>query len=71
MDDIEQYLIRDKFSSLQQVCEILQEEISSLSKNFFLLNCEPVVRFRRVENRYVFNVEIDANRIKPFGNKFL
>lgn len=69
MENIEEYLIRDKFSNLQQISEILKEEVSLLAQNFFLLADEPVVRFKRKENNFVFNIEIEAARIKPFGNK--
>ncbi len=69
MDRIDELLIRDKFSNLNTVAEILKEEITPIARNFFLLEKEPEVRFRREGNRYVFNIEISTSRIKPFGSK--
>ena len=71
MERIEELIIRDKFTNLEQVSEILKEEISSVARNFFLLSDDVVVRYKREKNNYIFNIEICANRIKPFGNKFI
>ena len=71
MERIEELIVRDKFTNLEQVSEILREEISSISRNFFLLSGDVVVRYKREKNDYIFNVEICASRIKPFGNKFI
>ncbi len=71
MQRLEEFLMRDKFSNLQQVSEILQSEVTQLSRNFFLFSKDPVVRFRKEKDKFVFNIEIEAERIKPFGGKFL
>ena len=71
MERIDELIIRDKFTNLEQVSEILKEEISSVARNFFLLSEDIIVRFKREKNNYIFNIEICANRIKPFGNKFI
>ena len=71
MERIEEMIVRDKFANLEQVSEILKEEITSISHNFFLLSRDVVVRYKREKNGYIFNVEICANRIKPFGNRFI
>jgi len=71
MREIDELIIRDKFTNIQQVSELLKEEIEAISRNFFLLSGDVVVRFKRQENSYIFNVEIPASRIKPFGNKFI
>lgn len=68
MQLMNELLIKDKFSNLESVAEILKEEIAPLARNFLLLKEEPVVRFRRQGDGYVFNVEIQAIRVKPFGN---
>lgn len=70
MERINELLVRDKFTNLEQVAEILKEEVTPIARNFFLLADDLVVRFKREGNRFVFNVEILADRIKPFGNKF-
>ncbi|MBP3431586.1 MAG: hypothetical protein J6K39_01850 [Clostridia bacterium] len=69
MDRIYDVLIKDKFSNLEQVSEILKEEVTSIARNFFLLADDLVVRFRRQGNNFVFNIEIEASRIKPFGSR--
>ncbi len=69
MERINDILIKDKFSNLEQISEILKEEVSPIARNFFLLAKEPIVRYKREENNYVFSIEIEASRIKPFGNK--
>jgi len=71
MERIDELIIRDKFTNLEQVSEILKEEISSVARNFFLLSDDIIVRYKREKNNYIFNIEICANRIKPFGNKFI
>ena len=71
MGKIEELIVRDKFTNLEQVSEILKEEITSVARNFFLLSDDVIVRFRREKNNYIFNIEISANRVKPFGNKFV
>jgi len=69
LERINELLIRDKFTNLDQVSEILKEEITPLARNFFLLADEPIVRYRREKNNFVFNIEIEVSRIKSFGNK--
>lgn len=71
MERIDELIIRDKFTNIEQVSEILKEEISSVARNFFLISDDIIVRYKRQKNNYIFNIEICANRIKPFGNKFI
>ena len=69
MQRIDELLIKDKFTNLEQVSELLKSEITPIARNFFLLADDLVVRYKRDGNNFVFNVEIQASRIKPFGNK--
>ncbi len=71
MEKIDELIIRDKFTNLEHVSEILKEEVTSVARNFFLLSDDVVVRYKRQNNNYVFNVEIPASRIKPFGNRLI
>ncbi len=71
MDRINELLIKDKFTNLDQVAEILKEEITPIARNFFLLSDDLVVRFHRKGDGFVFNVEIQACRVKPFGNRLI
>ena len=70
MEVLNELLIRDKFSRPEIVAEVLKEEIMSVARNFFLMEKDIVVRYKRQDDKFVFNVEIVADRIKPFGNKF-
>ena len=71
MQQIEELIVRDKFTNIEQVKEILKEEVTAMARNFFLFEDDVIVRYKREKNCYIFNVEICANRIKPFGNKFV
>lgn len=71
MDKINELLIRDKFTNPQLVAEVLKGEITPIARNFFLLSDDLVVRFRRDGDKFVFNIEIQASRIKPFGNRLV
>jgi len=71
MEKIDELILRDKFTSLEQVSEILKEEVTSVARNFLLLADDVVIRYKRENNNYVFNVEIPASRVKPFGNRLL
>lgn len=71
MDKINELLIRDKFTNPQLVAEVLKGEITPIARNFFLLADDLVVRFRHDGDKFVFNVEIQASRIKPFGNRLV
>lgn len=62
-------LIKDKFTNLDEVARILEKEIYPLCRNFFEMTNAPVVRFRRDGENFVFNIEIEASRVKPFGNR--
>ncbi len=69
MQRINELLIKDKFTNLEQVAEILKEEVTPIARNFFLLSDELAVRFHRQGDNFVFNIEIEASRVKPFGNR--
>ncbi len=60
-------LNKDKMSNPQRVCELLQEELKPIISNYLLLKNEPIVRFRREDNKNIFFIELEAERIKPFG----
>jgi len=69
MNLLNELLIKDKFTNLEQIAEILKEEVTPIARNFFLLSDDVVVRFKRNGDRYIFNVEIQASRVKPFGSR--
>lgn len=69
MDRIDELLVRDKFVNLQELAEILKSEATALARNFFLLADDVIVRYRKKDNNFVFDIEIPASRIKPFGTR--
>ena len=71
MERFDELILRDKFTSIETVTEVLKEEVTSVARNFFLLSDDVVVRYKRENGGYVFNVEIPASRIKPFGNRLI
>lgn len=71
MDRINELLIRDKFTNPELVAEVLKGEVTPIARNFFLLADDLVVRYKRDGDIFVFNIEIQANRIKPFGNRII
>ncbi len=71
MERLEELIIKDKFTNLEKVAEILREEATALARNFFLLSGDVIVRFKKNESGFTFNVEIPASRVKSFGDKFI
>ncbi len=70
MQRINELLVKDKFTNLEEVAQILEREISPICRNFFEMTTQPVVRFRRDGEKFVFDLQIEATRIKPFGVRF-
>ena len=64
---LEEILVRDKFENLSGVVKMLEDEITPIVRNYFVLDDDIVVRYRRDKGRYVFNIEISAERVKPYG----
>lgn len=71
MERLNQILMQDKFANIDQIAEMLKEEVTPLARNFFLMDKDVAVRYKKDGNNYIFNVRISACRIKPFGNKFI
>ena len=64
---IESILRCDKMSNPQSVCKILKEEIKPIVENYLTIQKEIVVRFKTEKNKNIFYIELEAERIKPFG----
>ena len=64
---LEEILVRDKFENLSGVVKMLEDEITPIVRNYFVLDDDIVVRYRRDKGRYVFNIEISAERVKSYG----
>ena len=66
-DRINNILIKDKISDPQAVCKVIKEEISPIIENYLSLEKEIIVRFKNENNKNIFFIELQADRIKPFG----
>jgi len=66
-DRIENILRSDKMSDPQSVCKILKDEIKPIVENYLTLQREIKVHFKTENSKNIFFVEIEAERIKPFG----
>ena len=60
-------LENDKIKDPQYICEVLKDEIKPIVNNYINLQDEIKVRFKKENNKNKFLIEIDAERIKPFG----
>lgn len=60
-------LNEDKICDPQTVCQILKEELKPIINNYISLKNDIVVRFKKENNKNIFFIELDAERIKPFG----
>lgn len=66
-DRMEFILDNDKICDPQYVCDILKEEIKPIVENYINLQNDIRVRFKKEDNKNIFWIEINADRIKPFG----
>ena len=66
-DRMEYILDKDKITDPQHVCDILRNEIDPIVQNYLNVKDDIKVRFKKENNKNVFWIEIDAERIKPFG----
>ncbi len=64
---IEDVLVRDKFENIALIARMLEKEITPIVKNYLNLEDDVVVRYRKSGDKFVFDIEVKAERIKPFG----
>lgn len=64
---IEDVLVRDKFENIALIARMLEKEITPIVKNYLNLEEDVVVRYRKSGDKFVFDIEVKAERIKPFG----
>lgn len=64
---IEDVLVRDKFENIALIARMLEKEIIPIVKNYLNLEDDVVVRYRKSGDKFVFDIEVKAERIKPFG----
>ena len=66
-DRMDYILNRDKICDPQRVCLLLQDELKPIVENYINIEKEIKVRFKKEGEKNIFFVEIEAQRIKPFG----
>ena len=64
---INNILTKDKMSNPQSVCNILKNELKPIIENYLSLQKEIVIRFKNENNKNIFFIEFETERIKPFG----
>lgn len=64
---IEDVLVRDKFENIALIARMLEKEITPIVKNYLNLEDDVVVRYRKSGDKFIFDIEVKAERIKPFG----
>lgn len=64
---IEDVLVRDKFENIALIARMLEMEITPIVKNYLNLEDDVVVRYRKSGDKFIFDIEVKAERIKPFG----
>ena len=67
VDRMNNILDKDKISEPQILCDILKDEIEPIVENYISLNSEIKVRYKKENDKNIFWIEIDADRIRPFG----
>ena len=64
---IEFMLEKDKIVNPQFVCRVLKDELKPIISNYLSLNSYIQVRNKKEKTKNIFFIEIDADRVKPFG----
>ncbi len=64
---MELILSNDKINDPQQICEVLKDEIRPIIENYITIKEDIKVRFKKENNKNIFWIEFNADRIKPFG----
>ncbi len=64
---IDYILEKDKIINPQFVCDILKDELKPIIENYISFQKDIKVRFKKENEKNIFYVEIEAERIKPFG----
>lgn len=66
-DRMENILGNDKIIEPQYICDILKNEIEPILNNYLQIKGEMKVRFKKENKKNIFWIEVETERIKPFG----
>ena len=64
---LDEILVNDKFENISKIGNLLESEVTEVAKNYLVLSSGTIVRYRKDGDKYVFNIELTAERVKPFG----
>ena len=67
MFKLKEILVNDNFENISKIGNLLESEVTEVAKNYLVLSSGTVVRYRKDGDKYVFNIELTAERVKPFG----
>lgn len=67
MFKLKEILVNDKFENISKIGNLLESEVTEVAKNYLVLSRGTIVRYRKDGDKYVFNIELTAERVKPFG----
>ena len=64
---LDEILVNDKFENIAKIASLLEKEITKVAKNYLIFRDDAVVRYRKEGDKFIFNVELTVERVKPFG----
>lgn len=64
---LDEILVNDKFENIAKIASLLEKEVTKVAKNYLIFRDDTVVRYRKEGDKFIFNVELTAERVKPFG----
>ena len=67
MEILSEVLVKDKFQNINLVTDMLRNEIFAVLKNYLIMEDGIVIRYKKEGEKFVFNIEVTADRIKPMG----
>lgn len=64
---LDEILVNDKFENIAKIARLLEKEVTKVAKNYLIFRDDAVVRYRKEGDKFIFNVELTVERVKPFG----
>ncbi len=64
---LDEILVNDKFENIAKIASLLEKEVTKVAKNYLIFRDDAVVRYRKEGDKFIFNVELTVERVKPFG----
>lgn len=64
---LDEILVNDKFENIAKIASLLEKEVTKVAKNYLIFRDDAVVRYRKEDDKFIFNVELTVERVKPFG----